>query len=100
MLVTDEKLKDLGSIKFGQVYKFNYKLVNAGDNDVTINKLQVSCSSCTSATSSKKLVRPGEEVIVNVTFTPGTVSKQRKHIDVLCSDGHGVRLEFIGDSHG
>lgn len=99
MLITDEQLKDLGDLKYGQVYKFNYKLVNAGDNDVHINKLQVSCSSCTTASINKKIVKPGEEVLVNVTFTPGTINKQRKHIDVLY-DSTGLRLEFVGESHG
>jgi hypothetical protein len=99
MLVTEEKLKDLGRIKFGQVYKFNYKLTNVGDKEVNIRKLSVSCSSCTSASSSISKVKPGEDVIINVTFTPGTVSKQKKHIDVLYDDT-GLRLEFVAESHG
>jgi len=99
MLVVEEKSKNLGDVKFGQVYKFNYKLTNIGDKEVTIKKISVGCSSCTTASSSSKTVKEGEDVYINVTFTPGTVNKQKKHIDVLYDDT-GLRLEFVGESHG
>lgn len=99
MLVTEEPVKDLGRIKFGQINRFTYKLTNVGDKEVVIKKLSVSCSSCTTASTPKKTVRPGEDIIINVTFTPGTVNKQKKHIDVLY-DNTGLRLEFTAESYG
>lgn len=99
MLVTEEPIKDLGRIKFGQINRFTYKLTNVGDKEIVIKKLSVSCSSCTTASSTKKTVKPGEDTLINVTFTPGTIAKQKKHIDVLYDD-KGLRLEFIAESYG
>lgn len=98
MLVPDIKTLNIGKVKFGKVHQFTYTLYNDADEEAIIKKIVVSCSSCTVATVNKKKVLPGDTVEVKVSFTPGTISKQSKHIDVLY-DNTGVRLEFIGESY-
>lgn len=98
MLIADEPIKDLGRVKFGLTHTFKYTLTNNGDKDIYISKLQVSCHSCTVASTKKRRISPGETTIVDVAFTPGTISKQSKHIDVLFDDT-SLRLQFKGESY-
>lgn len=98
MLIPDKQLIDLGRVKYGIPHTFNYTLTNSGSKDAVIKRLQVSCSSCTVASTKKRRVPPGESTEILVTFTPGTISKQLKHIDVLYDDT-GLRLEFKGESY-
>lgn len=99
MLITNEPIKDIGRVKFGQVHTFDFHVTNTGDKVIRIKKLQVGCSSCTVAKIKKPLIGPGETAVINVEFTPGTISKQRKHIDVLYDDT-SLKLEFRGESYG
>ncbi len=100
MLVAKEQMRDLGRIKFGTINKFSFILLNRGNKDVVIKKAIVSCSSCTQAVIKNRVVRPMSDSAINVTFTPGTIGKQKKHIDIIYDNDQNLRLDFIAESHG
>lgn len=98
MLTVDFQSVDLGYIKFGNPTKFEYTITNNSDKDILINKIAVGCSSCTVAKVSNFRVKPNIPETISVNFTPGTLGKQKKHIDVLYED-KTLRLEFNAVSH-
>lgn len=93
MLKAKEELKDLGTIKFGQVYNFEFEIENTLEKDMVINKVQVSCSSCTTATMPKK-VKGKEKVIMKVTYKPGTTGTTSKWIDIRYDGDQVLRVNF------
>ena len=97
MLVAENPLMDLGDIKFGQVYKFTFKVRNEGPKPIKIKKIAVSCSACTVATMHKTVIDPQATEMVYVTFTPGSVSKQKKSVQLLYDD-KSLLLKFQGVS--
>ena len=97
MLTTETPLVDLGVVKFGQVYKFSYKITNTGTEPIDITKLAVGCTSCTVATIRKKNIYPNQSEEVSVTFTPGSVKVHNKWVDVIY-DNKTLRLNFTADA--
>jgi len=61
--------KDLGEVIYGEIAKTTFKLKNNTKEKVDITKISTSCS-CTSATVSKKSLKPYEDVDVFVEFNP------------------------------
>lgn len=90
------QVTDLGRIKFGKPYSFKYILKNNGTKEVKINTLTVGCTSCTKASAAANKLGPTEETTINVVFTPGTLGKNRKSINVAYDDS-SLKLEFIAD---
>lgn len=90
------QVTNLGALKFGKPYNFNLIVKNTGDSPVTVNKISVGCTSCTKAKMAKNILGAGEEGIVEVEFTPGTLGTQRKSV-TLSFDGDSYRMEFIAN---
>lgn len=97
MLTTREPKRDLGRIKFGKPTKFTIPVKNDGDLPIKIDKLVVGCGSCTEANVGNTMIYVGQEVLVNVKFTPGSVGPQTKHISVRYDSDQILRLEFTAD---
>jgi hypothetical protein len=93
MLIATEQLKDLGTVNFGQIQNFEFEIENTLEKDMVINKIQVSCTSCTTATMPKK-VRGKEKVIMKVTYKPGAVGKTNKWIDIRYDGDQILRVNF------
>ena len=93
MLRAKEELKDLGTIQFGQVYNFEFEIENTLDKDMVINKVQVSCNSCTTATITKK-IKGKEKATLKVTFTPGVTGISNKWIDIRYDTDQILRVKF------
>ncbi|MEK7680790.1 MAG: DUF1573 domain-containing protein [Patescibacteria group bacterium] len=64
---------DIGTVVYGEVARYAIKIKNIGDQDLIIQKISTSCG-CTKAqiTESDKIIAPGKEVDVNVSFDPAT----------------------------
>lgn len=103
MLTVDNKVKMLGSLKFGQPHSFTYTLTNDHTQEVHINKIVLGCASCTKASVDKWTVQPGETSILSVVFTPGSLGLQTKTIQILYSiagsEFPSVELKFKATSH-
>ena len=81
MLVNNTKY--LGEIKFGEPQYFKYELTNNSTSSVSIEKLVVSCASCTKAEIDKWELHREETANISVTFTPGALGLQSKRINVV-----------------
>ena len=93
MLKAKEVEKDLGIIKFGQIYNFEFDIENTLEKDMVINKLQVSCSSCTTATLPKKLKGLSKSKM-KVTYKPGVAGTASKWIDIIYDGDQVLRVKF------
>ena len=93
MLKVNQQLIDLGTIKFGKVYTFEYEITNTVGNDIPIDKVRVSCSSCTQATLPKK-IKGNETVTMKVTYTPGVIGPTSKAVDVLYDGDQVLKVQF------
>lgn len=93
MLTVDKKELDLGTITFGKVYDFEYEITNTLGKDMVINKIQVSCSSCTTATLPRK-IKGGNSAKMKVKFTPGVVGNASKWIDIIYDTDQVLRVNF------
>ena len=89
-------MTDLGTLKFGKPYNFNFIVKNDSRDSVELKKLSVGCTSCTKATCPVTTVGPTEEAIINVVFTPGTMGKQRKSVVVQYNDT-SLKMEFTAN---
>lgn len=89
-------MTDLGTLKFGKPYNFNFIVKNDSSNKVELKKLSVGCTSCTKATCPVTTIGPTEEAVINVVFTPGTMGKQRKSV-VVKYDDTSLKMEFVAD---
>ena len=95
MLKANVEPFDIGEMKFGKSYDFTFEVTNELDKDMVINKIQVSCNSCTKATMPNK-VKGNQTAKVNVKFTPGVTGNVSKWIDIRYDDDQVLRLKFIG----
>lgn len=82
MLTAKEQEIDLGTLPFGKPKVFSYELTNKGNETVRITKISVGCHACTKAEMPKPIVEPGETVLLNVTFTPGSTGVNRKAVSL------------------
>ena len=99
MLVVNEPTKDLGRIRFGKPHNFTYHIKNTGTTWAEITKLVVGCTSCTKAHTTKTKLSPGEETIIDVIFTPGSIGPQKKFILVRWDNANEIKLSFTAESH-
>ena len=77
---------DFGEIAQGDKPSFDFVLKNTGKADLTIDRVQTSCG-CTAAVSGKKLVPPGDEGMISVTFnSAGRQGAFDKAIHVYTND--------------
>lgn len=65
---------DFGEVKFGKVVEHTFKVKNAGEKVLEINRVSTSCA-CTKAKIEKEKIAPGETVNLLVTFDPETMGK-------------------------
>jgi len=47
--------------------------------------------------TTKEVLQPGEDGIINVTFTPGSTGNQTKHISVRYDESQVLKLEFTAE---
>jgi hypothetical protein len=94
MLIPNQQEVNLGNIKYGETKEFTYKLSNAGDKEVKINKVIRGCSSCTEASVGSSVVEVGGYTMLFVKYTPGSTGVSRKQIHVIYSED-GVERETI-----
>lgn len=99
MLISTEQNKDIGNVKFGKPFSFTIPITNSGTNPLEITKVAVGCQSCTKASVLDKRLQPGSSTEVNVIFTPGSLGKQNKFINVEWDRKDTLKLTFIAESH-
>jgi len=99
MLVTSVPEKDLGRVRFGKPNGFTFPVQNDGTHSLEITKTIVSCGSCTTAVAAKKKLAAGESTDIRVTFTPGSLGKQKKHVDIVWNGSQVLRLVFTAESY-
>lgn len=93
MLTVEKPTIDLGVLQYGKPHTFECLITNTLGKDMIINKVQVSCNSCTKATFVKKL-EGNKEAPLKITFTPGSVGNQSKWVDVVYDSDQKLRIEF------
>lgn len=97
MLRADHTEISLGKLKFGQPHTFKYVLTNSSEKTVIITKLVAGCSACTKAYTSRSYLKPGDSSDINVIFTPGSIGRQSKSIDVVYDNINTVKLKFTAE---
>ena len=93
MLTVKQNELDLGTIQFGKVQNFEFEFTNTLPKDMVINKIQVSCTSCTVATMTKK-IKGNQSATMKVQYTPGAVGLSNKWIDVVYDGDQVIRVKF------
>ena len=93
MLKSTIDVLDLGTLQYGKVYDFEFDIINSSPKDMSIDKIQASCNSCTKATMSKK-VKGNETGKMKVTYTPGVTGTTSKWIDVVYDRDQVLRVHF------
>jgi Protein of unknown function (DUF1573) len=99
MLTADSMTKDLGSVQLGLDYNFTYTLYNESPKTIEISKAVTGCTSCTKASIPNKVVQPGGETTLYITFTPGSIGQQKKNVYVHYN-GEILKLDFTAISNG
>ena len=84
---------DLGTIKINKKHSFLGLIRNNSEFPITIIRVQVSCSSCTDANARKKEILPGEEVLMDISYTPFSLGVHDKSITVHYIENNVV-LEY------
>lgn len=105
MLEVNQQLVDLGTLKFGQTYSFNYTIVNKYPTKIKINKVFAGCSACTKVSIDRDEIMPDEEIDIKVSFTPGSTGVQKKYVNLAYSDFDNtvypdLQLKFTGNVNG
>lgn len=100
MLIATKPVIDLGKLRYGKKYSFIYTLLNDGEKNISVEKLVIGCSSCTSARINNTLIEKGENGYLEVDFTPGSTGLQSKKITVIYreegGDQQSLPVSFIG----
>ena len=79
---------NFGIIKPGQKSKHTFRVMNKGDENLIIRKIETSCG-CTAAILGQRIIAPGQETTLEVQFkSAGKRGKQIKNIEVFCNDPH------------
>ena len=99
MLVAVDTVKDLGKVKKGSPYSFQFALRNNGQNEVIIDRISVGCGFCTKASTSKVKLGPGDTSNIDVIFTPGSTGTQQKFVNVQWNRDNLLKLTFTADSY-
>lgn len=96
-MIANQQELDLGKIKFGQPFKFNFTLTNTGKDSAIVTKLVTGCSSCTKASCRRTYVKPGSTTDIDVVFTPGSKGKQTKSVNVIYNHNENILLKFTAE---
>jgi hypothetical protein len=80
---------NLGDLKFGKPYNFDFVITNTGTEAYMISNISVGCSACTTATLEKQTITVGESIKVHVEFVPGSRGINRKTITLTYEDISG-----------
>lgn len=99
MLIALEPTKDLGSLKYGKAKPFTFEVKNPSQKPIRVDKVLVGCGSCTTAHLTSDIINPGSTVTLNAVFTPGSIGKQNKYIQLKYWGGEVLKLEFTADVH-
>lgn len=88
---------DLGTLSVGEERKASFALRNGGTNRLIIYDVVTNCG-CTAAEFDKRLIAPGKETAINVTYTAEEVGVFRKTITVhLNAADSPVQLRIKGE---
>jgi hypothetical protein len=98
MLTLKQEVVDLGMVKFGSPRTFEVEVTNTLGKDMPVNRLQVSCSSCTKAHLPTK-IKGNETVMMKITYTPGIVGETSKYVDVVYDKDQVLRVKFKATVH-
>lgn len=85
---------DLGNLKYGVPHEFTFDLKNTGKSDVVVERLVLGCNACTTARMLAKVIKPGDEAKVEVTFTPGSTGNNNKSVSVVYNKDTVLKLKF------
>ncbi len=86
----------LGEIKYGSEHKAIFRFINTGAFPLLIYDIHTS-SGCSSVKWSKDPVQPGTCGKIKVTFTPDSLGRFNKTIEVLCNvQENKVNLKLCG----
>lgn len=81
-----EKAYDFGEMKQGDKKDYTFTLGNNGKSELIIRNIRSSCG-CTAVAPSKKVIAPGENVPIKVTFdSRGKRGRQSKSVTVITND--------------
>lgn len=84
---------DFGTVNEGEMIKFNYVLVNTGDEVLKITNVMTSCG-CTAAEPKKSNLNPGESTVLQVEFnTKGRAGAQQKYVSFSTNDPKNPRAK-------
>lgn len=104
MLTTNTPKIELGSIRYGVPVSFSYRVKNESDKTINITQLLAGCSACTRASTQDSILSPGQEGLVNVTFTPGSTGVNVKKVAVAYTVGGvahpALDLKFSANVYG
>jgi hypothetical protein len=93
-IVFDQENWDFGKVKQGETLKHEFIFKNAGDGALNIQSVETSCG-CTAALVSKKLLGPGQEGRVQVSFsTAGYGGKVYKFVYLDSDDPSQPRVQL------
>ncbi|MBI4830462.1 MAG: DUF1573 domain-containing protein [Candidatus Lindowbacteria bacterium] len=93
-IVFDATEHDFGSLTAGQVVKHTFRFRNEGDATLIIGEVKSTCG-CTGTLLSKNEIPPGEYGDIEVTFTSGNSSGQKKKaIYVPSNDPQQPKVEI------
>ncbi|HRS54438.1 MAG TPA: DUF1573 domain-containing protein [Bacteroidales bacterium] len=77
---------NFGTIKEGEIVKYNYEFTNEGKSELIIRKTKASCG-CTAISPNKTNLKPGESSQVGIEFnSKGRTGKQIKNVTVITND--------------
>lgn len=91
---------DFGEIQYGETVKHTFIIKNSGEEVLEINRLSTSCA-CTSAEIGKKILNPGEEIDLFVTYNTGLMTgahakgNQERIIYIKTNDPVNPQIEVI-----
>ncbi len=89
-----EKDFDFGNIVEGSIVIHEFEVVNKGDSELYLIKVNSSCG-CTVAKPSKEKLQPNESAIIKVTFNSKSRSgRQKKYINVFTNDKENTRYRL------
>lgn len=82
----ENKTLNFDQLKQGEKIEHNYVFTNKGKSDLVIRKVRASCG-CTAIITENKVVKPGEQGKIRVTFnSAGKLGKQNKTVTVISND--------------
>lgn len=88
----EEFIKDMGTIKQGQVIDTEFKYTNTGKSDLVFRKFESSCG-CTTVSPQGMTVKPGASGSLKVTFnSAGKRNRQNNTITVVSNDPKNPRI--------